>query len=87
VDAIGRETAYEYDGHLLVKEQQADGTEIFWQYDDNERCIETWRTGGVFHRLLEFDDRRKRVLVTTSRGFSYLFQKDDHDGITSVTDR
>ena len=86
IDSIGRATSYEYDEHLLVRERRADGSETFWVYDDKGRCRETWRSGGVLYRRLEYDDRRKRVLVTNSLGHAYLYQLDENNLILSETD-
>ena len=86
IDPIGRVTNYEYDKRLLVRETAADGSETFWRYDDGGRCIETWRTGGVLYRRLEYDDRRKRVLVTNSLGYATLYQLDDQGLILNETD-
>jgi RHS repeat-associated protein len=85
-DPLGHVTSYEYDGHLMVKEVLPDGTEIFWRYDESGRCVETWRTGGVLYRRLEFDDARNRVRVTNALGFVYVYQKDEHGTLVQEID-
>jgi len=70
----------------LVKEVLPDGTEIFWRYDESGRCVETWRTGGVLYRRLEFDDVRNRVRVTNALGFVYVYQKDEHGTLVQEID-
>lgn len=85
-DPIGRVTSYEYDRELLVRENRPDGTDIVWKYDRSGRCIETWRSGGVFYRRLAFDDARKRVRVTNSLGYTHTYQLDETASIVQETD-
>src|SRR5262249_37823425 len=68
VDTIGRTTRYDYSDHLMVRETSPAGRSIHWAYDEQRRCVRSWRDGNVQYRELRFDDLRRRVLAVIALG-------------------
>jgi RHS repeat-associated protein len=77
VDANGNLTRYEYSAHLLTRSTDRSGRDLYFQYDQHQRCVRTWFTGGVWDRQLSYDPHRLRVLVTHPDGFSKLFKQNE----------
>ena len=83
---LGRNVCYEYNNHLLVKETDPGGNNIYWAYNKSHRCIKTWRDGGILFRDLAFDDYKKSVKATNSLGFTTVYRCDDKNNVVSKTD-
>ena len=85
-DAAGGVRRFEYEDGLLVREVDPVGRSLFWSYDDQRRCVRTWRDGGILYRKLDFDDTAMQVRVTDALGYTTVYGLDEKRNITSKTD-
>ncbi|NBC18169.1 MAG: hypothetical protein GVY18_12735, partial [Bacteroidetes bacterium] len=73
-DAAGRETAYEYDDHLMVARTNRLGGTQYAQYDDEGRCLTLWHGDGALQRGLSYDDHRQTCRVIDALGQQTLYR-------------
>lgn len=85
-DFAGRIERYVYADRLLVRIAGAGRYGKNYVYDRRRRCVGTWSDSGRRVRLLQFDDRGRKVLVTDSYGHRTLFQSDTSGMIVAVVD-
>ncbi|HVO83158.1 MAG TPA: RHS repeat-associated core domain-containing protein [Syntrophobacteria bacterium] len=74
VDRMGHRYDFEYDNHLVTRHSTPLGGIYFFTYDAKKRCLATWRNDQKRIRLLNYDDRDHRILVTDSLGNSTVYQ-------------
>jgi RHS repeat-associated protein len=70
-DALGHAWRFDYDGHLLVREQDRNGLGFYFHYDGRGprgRCIRTWGDGGIYDHVITYDPRGRTTIVTNSLG-------------------
>lgn len=85
-DSHGNAVRYEYQDHLLVRETDRSGRNVYWAYDRGRRCIRTWRDGGLLYRALHFHDRQRMVHMVNALGFSTIYRCDERANIVAVVD-
>jgi RHS repeat-associated protein len=83
---LRRVTRYTYVDHLMVRETDPAGHDLYWLYDESRRCVKTWRGNMLLFRSLHFDDQRRRVEVRNSLGYSTIYEYDENKNIVAETD-
>jgi YD repeat-containing protein len=76
-DAAGNTRAYEYVGHLLVRETNRRGGSFYYGYDGHghaAKCIRSWGSHGRWHRVLAYAGAS--TVVTDSLGHRTEYIKD-----------
>jgi RHS repeat-associated protein len=77
---------YEYQNHLLVRARDDQGVDYYNQYDQEGRCIKTWRGHGYFTRSYFFDTKRQQTKVVDSMGAVRFYRYNDFNLVTKTID-
>lgn len=86
-DSEGRARRYEYQGHLLVEEQDRSGARFHYGYDGvgpRARCVRAWGEGGFLDRAIEHDPGASRTIVRDGMGHETTYRYDAAGLVSSV---
>jgi RHS repeat-associated protein len=97
-DALGQQTRFEYEGHLLTREMNRNGLSFYFKYDgadEKARCIRTWGDGGIYDHKLSYNLEAYITTVEDSLGHKtthhhqdgMVFKTVDALGNTTITER
>jgi YD repeat-containing protein len=81
-DALGYVFQYAYAGHLLMRQTDRAGRELYFQWDredETARCVRTWSAAGTYGQELTYEPNVTRV--ADSLGHTTLYE---HDGVRVV---
>lgn len=86
-DALGSRGSYRYDAaHRLVRKTDRDGYSFHYAYDDQGRCVEERGDDGMFHVTLRYEPERRRTLVATALGGTWVYEYDKRGTVVSIHD-
>jgi hypothetical protein len=63
-DARGVPFRYEYQSEYMVSYTNRDGHSYYHAFDDQGRCIQTWKDNGAKNHFLEYDDKKHTTILT-----------------------
>ncbi len=87
VDATGKVWSFEYDGHLLVREQDRNGLSFYFQYDSHgsfARCTRTWGDGGIYDHLITYNPKGLETIVSNSLGETTVYGLNGFGMVTRI---
>lgn len=86
LDALDKPYTFEYENHLMIKNTNRNGKSFYFQYDNQNRCIRTWKDRGVKLTQIRYDDKTNKRLVIDSLGNSTVYQIGDNSLVAKETD-
>lgn len=86
-DALGARGSYRYDAaHRMVQKTDRNGYSFHYAYDEQGRCVEERGDDGLFHVTLRYEPERRRTVVTTALGGTWVYEYDRRGTIVSIHD-
>ncbi|OJT23211.1 hypothetical protein BO221_20300 [Archangium sp. Cb G35] len=88
-DALGHVTRYEYEEHLLTREQDRTGLSFYFEYmghGPQARCSHTWGDGGIHDHRLLYDEEKNLTEVTDSLGHTTTYRADGRGVVVEKVD-
>ena len=91
IDPAGGNIRYQYsdlsDVHNLTRAINQNGNSIYYEYDDQDRCISSYGDSDDLKVRLTFDPENKRTIIDDSRGNKTIREYNNDGLVTKFIDR